>query len=182
MRGALARRVNAIDGCRYVRGRPRRIDLPDALPDSTLDALLEVLRECGEDFGFHDERYPSPSDPGADFSYSPSETEGKWRMTLGNHGWTGGIYEIDGGTIRRQVKDLVARKLLRSIEVGDVCFFSHKPAESAASSRAMNKKLLRIHPGGGSRPPVGVSNAIVARSSGGSEPGAPPDRGGIEHF
>ncbi|HYH67884.1 MAG TPA: hypothetical protein VD866_24515 [Urbifossiella sp.] len=142
----MARRVNAIDGCRYVRGGTRRIDLPDPLPDSTLAELLHVLWECGEDFGFDDERYPSPSDPGACFSYSPSETAGKWRMTLGNHGWTGGIYEIDEDTIRRQLQDLIAKKLLRSIEVGDVCFFSRKSAEGAAASRAMNKKLLRIHP------------------------------------
>lgn len=146
MRKALAPRVNAIDGCRYVHGKTRRIDLPDALTDSTLNALLQVLWECGEDFGFFDERYPSPSDPGADFSYSPSETAGKWRMTLGNHGWTGGIYEIDDATIRRQIKDLVAKELLSSIEVGDVCFLSRKPAESASSNRSMNKKLLRIHP------------------------------------
>src|SRR5262245_60144129 len=121
MRRALTRHVNAINGCRYIRGRTRRIDLPAALTDSTLDALLQVLRECGADFGCCDERYPSPSDPGADFSYSPSETEGKWRMTLGNHGWTGGVYEIDDGTIRRQLKDLVAKNLLSSIEIGDVC-------------------------------------------------------------
>ena len=55
------------------------------------------------------------------------------------------------------VFDLVGKKLLQSIEVGDVCFFSRKPAESAASNRAMNKKLLRIHPA----PPASVRNAIV---------------------
>jgi hypothetical protein len=146
MRMSLARRVNAIDGCRYVRGRTLRINLPNPLTDSTLAELLQGLRECGEDFGFDDERYPSPSDPGACFSYSPSETAGKWRMTLGNHGWTGGIYEIDDSTICRQLKDLTAKRLIHSIEVGDVSFFSRKPVESAASSRAMNKKLLRIHP------------------------------------
>lgn len=147
MRMSLTRLVGAIDGCRYVRGRPGRIDLPNPLPDATLDELLQVLKRCGKDFGFYDERYPSPSDPGAEFSYSPSETAGKWRMTLGNHGWTGGIYEIDDDTIRRQIGDLVAKKRLRSIEVGNVYFFSHMPNESAASSRAMNKKLLRIHRG-----------------------------------
>jgi hypothetical protein len=65
-------------------------------------------------------------------------------MTLGNHGWTGGIYEIEDATIRRQLKDLSARKLLSSIEVGEVYFFSRKPLESDSSSRSMNKKLLRI--------------------------------------
>src|SRR6476659_738066 len=120
MRMTLAQRVKSIDGCRFVRGKIRRIYLPNPSSDSTLGELLQVLRECDEDFGFFDERYPSPSDPGAYFSYSPSETAGQWRMTLGNHGWTGGIYEIDDGTIRRQLKDLVARKRLRSIEVGDV--------------------------------------------------------------
>jgi hypothetical protein len=164
MRRALARRVNAIDGCRYGRGRTRRIGLSDPLLDSTLDGLLQVLREYGEDFGFFDERYPSPSDPGAYFSYSPSETAGKWRMTLGNHGWTGGIYEIDDATICRQLKDLIAKKLLRSIEIDDVCFFSRKPAESASSSRSMNKKLLRIHPPTDRGPPVGVRVAIVGGS------------------
>lgn len=147
MRRGLARRVNAIDGCRYVRGRTRRIVLPDPLPDVTLDAVFQVLREGGLDFGFFDERYPSPSDPGAYFSYSPSGAAGRWRMTLGNHGWTGGVYEIDDGTVRRQLRDLVARDLLRAVEVGDVCFFSRKPDESAAASRAMNRKLLRLHPG-----------------------------------
>jgi hypothetical protein len=77
-------------------------------------------------------------------------------MTLGNHGWTGGIYEIDDATICRQLKDLVAKKLIHSIEIGDVCFYSRKPAESAASSKAMNKKLLRLHPSDRSRSAGGV--------------------------
>jgi hypothetical protein len=147
MRMTRARRVNSIEGCRLVRGKIRRIDLTEPLTESTLQDLLQVLRVCDEEFGFYDERYPSPSDPGADFSYSPSETTGKWRMTLGNHGWTGGTYEIDDSTICRQLKDLVAKKLLRSIEIGDVCFFSRKPAESASSNRSMNKKLSAIHRG-----------------------------------
>ena len=137
--------MNRLDGCRLVHGRTRKIRLSGSVDDATLHALLQALKDHGEEFGFFDERYPSPSDPGAYFSYSPSEAAGKWRMTLGNHGWTGGIYEIDDDTVCRQLRDLVADKLIRSIEIDHVYFFSRKPAETASSNGSMNKKLMRIH-------------------------------------
>ena len=70
-------------------------------------------------------------------------------MTFGNHGWSGGIYEIDDMTICRQLMDLVTLGLLQSIEIDGVVFFSHYQLKSAEQSTAMNEKLLAIHGGSG---------------------------------
>jgi hypothetical protein len=113
---------------------------------STLEQLLRVMKENGQEFAFYDEDYPSPSDPGAYFSYSPKNSaQGVWRMTLGNHGWSGGIYEIEERTICCQLKNLVSRKRLDSIQIDNVCFFSHYQLEEDSSSSKMNTKIMTIH-------------------------------------
>ncbi len=55
--------------------------------------LLEFLKSHKLSIEFFDCLYPSPSDPGAYFSYS--SLKNSWEITLGNHGWSGGIYKID---------------------------------------------------------------------------------------
>jgi hypothetical protein len=147
-------RINSINGLRLVDAEIRRIEFPGPVSDPTLRELLQVLKDNDAEFALYDERYPSASDPGAYFSYSPTGAPvGKWRMTFGNHGWSGGIYEIDDNTICCQLMGLVARGLLKSIELDRVCFFSHYPLERASRSKAMDKELLAIHGVSESRPP-----------------------------
>jgi hypothetical protein len=74
-------------------------------------------------------------------------------MTFGNHGWSGGIYEIDDRTICCQLKDLVTNKLIQHIKLDRVYFFSHYQLESASENRAMNNQLLAIHGGNEQRSP-----------------------------
>jgi hypothetical protein len=54
---------------------------------------MDVLLKQEVEFAFFDATYAPSSDSGAYFSYSPSNSV--WRMTFGNHGWSGGIYEIE---------------------------------------------------------------------------------------
>ena len=141
-------RIDAIGGLRFVDAEIRRVEFPGPLSGSTLAELLAVLKDDEAEFAFYDERYPSASDPGAYFSYSsPKAPPGKWRMTFGNHGWSGGIYEIDDNTVCSQLLDLVTSPLLKSIDLDRVCFFSHYQLESASQSNAMNQKRLEIHGG-----------------------------------
>jgi hypothetical protein len=111
-----------------------------------LEQLLRVMKENDQEFAFYDEYYPSPSDPGAYFNYSPKKSvQGKWRMTLGNHGWSGGIYEIEEYTICCQLKNLISKKRIDSIQIENVCFGSHYQLEKSSSNCKMNTKLMEIH-------------------------------------
>ena len=104
-----------------------------------------MMEKSGQEFALYDESYPSPSDPGAYFSYSPNSAQGVWRMTLGNHGWSGGIYEIEERTICCQLKNLISKRRIDSIQIDKVCFFSHYQLEGSSSSSKMNTTLMAIH-------------------------------------
>ncbi len=143
-------RINSIDGLRFVDAEIRKIEFPGPLSSFALTEMLQVLKDNDAEFALYDEQYPSMSDPGAYFRDSSADAPaGKWRMTFGNHGWSGGIYEIDDMTICRQLMDLVTLGLLQSIEIDGVVFFSHYQLKSAEQSTAMNEKLLAIHGGSG---------------------------------
>jgi len=49
----------------------RRVVLAHDMQFSAIVSLLHSLMVGGIEFGFYDAKYPSPSDPGAYFSYSP---------------------------------------------------------------------------------------------------------------
>jgi hypothetical protein len=64
---------------------------------------------------------------------------------MGNHGWSGGIYEIEPSTISRQLKHLNDNGLLKGLRLDGICFFAHYALESQENSRAMNERLCQIH-------------------------------------
>jgi len=66
-------------------------------------------------------------------------------MTLGNHGWTGGIYEIDAPVVTNQLWALYSTGLLSALELESVHFFSHYQPESRSENEAMNMKLRGLH-------------------------------------
>ena len=105
--------------------------------------LLQSLMDGGMEFAFYDSTYPSPSDPGAYFSYAPMN--GVWRMTLGNHGWSGGIYEIGAAVVANQLQSLCSKGILSAIELDGVHFCSHYQSESRSKNEAMNIKLGNLH-------------------------------------
>jgi len=119
----------------------RRIIFTGELPE--FSAALEEMMALNVEFAFYDPMYPSPSDPGAYFSYSPSR--GAWRMTLGNHGWSGGIYTIAHATIGTQLRSLYSRKLLKALDLDNVHFSAHYAPESPTKSEEMNVRLQKLH-------------------------------------
>lgn len=113
------------------------------LTEETFPSFLNALMREGIEFNFYDPKYPSPSDPGAYLSYSPQN--GEWLMTLGNHGWSGGIYNIETTTISRQLYNLYALGRLTSVGLDRVCFFKHYQPESVEKNEQMNWLLQEIH-------------------------------------
>jgi hypothetical protein len=110
---------------------------------AAIAALLQAMLESNTEFRFFDPLYPSMSDPGAYVSYSPGK--GAWRMTMGNHGWSGGIYEIQAQVVCNQLHSLRARGLLKTIDLEQVYFGSHDAPESLSTNEEMNRRLLEIH-------------------------------------
>lgn len=136
--------MNKIPGVEVTTGaRGRQIIFKDDLPSNTFVTLLESMMNDGIEFAFYDATYPSPSDPGAYFSYSPMN--GVWRMTLGNHGWSGGIYMVEAAVVSTQLRSLYSKGALDPLDLEKVCFFSHYEPEPQSKNEAMNRKLRELH-------------------------------------
>lgn len=138
--------LNSLAGIQVIEKGKGQIQLTEQVTLEQVQHLLDVFRKHGREFAIYDPCFPSPSDPGAYFSYSPEKALlNTWNMTLGNHGWTGGIYVIDEKTVALQLKNLAARKLLEQVDLGGACFFSrYSPVEKARNER-MNEQLLILH-------------------------------------
>jgi len=136
--------METIEGVNYHDGPSgREVIFDEGLSEKTFSLFLAAMMKGGLEFGLYDALYPSLSDPGAYLSYRPSN--GTWKMTLGNHGWSGGIYDIEPSTICSQLKNLHDKGLLKGLGLDGVCFFSHYALESQEKSRAMNERLRQIH-------------------------------------
>ncbi len=130
-------------GSRVGGAGKRQIALSSEHRLQRFDEVVTVFGQCGVEFAIHDRCFPSPSDPGAYFAYSPSG--GRWRMTLGNHGWSGGVYDIPASTIVVQLHSLFAKGLLRAIDLDRVGFFKHYSPETAEKNQAMVERLQALH-------------------------------------
>lgn len=144
---AVAARLAAmppIEGIHVQEGPPRRrLCFDQGLTGDAFAQLLAWLMQADIEFALFDPLYPSPSDPGAYLSYRP--VNGVWRMTLGNHGWTGGIYEIEMAIVCQQLSNLHAKGQLGEITVEEVAFFSHYELRSVEANAEMNQRLCDIH-------------------------------------
>jgi hypothetical protein len=135
--------VNAITGLNLVDGA---IVFSEAFSETDFGRLLQLLRESVGEFTFYDPLYPSISDPGAYFSYSRENAPpNTWRMTLGNHGWSGGIYQIETRTVQRQITHLWSSGLLDSVRIKHVHFFRHRQLQSAVDNEAINARIRQLH-------------------------------------
>lgn len=128
----------------------RYIKFQEGISTKSIQALLELLRKNAIDFEFYDERYPilsEESDPGAYVSYSQKKNtlDKVWNMTMGNHHWSGGIYQIDESTVAIQLKDLIDRKLISEIKIDRVAFFDHYEMRGPEKSKEENKKIAEKH-------------------------------------
>lgn len=127
----------------YEDSNGRHVAFAEGLPAQTFNAFLDAMMKDRLEFSLYDPRYPSPSDPGAYLSYSPQK--GRWRMTLGNHGWSGGIYDIEASVVARQLVSLYTAKQLSPLGLDNVCFFSQYEPESQERNKEMNNLLEHLH-------------------------------------
>lgn len=114
----------------------------DFISISKLDDLFEIFEKHKFKFDLFDRKYPQISDEGAYFSYSFDKV---WKMTLGNHGWSGGIYTIDKTVIVNQLTSLIMLENKIELEIQNANFFRHFTEKSNSENFEMNKKLEEIH-------------------------------------
>jgi hypothetical protein len=112
-----------------------------------ISQLLALLREKKSGITFHDTVHPTISNPGAYFSYSTEKSvdDKHWSMTCGNHGWSGGIYQIRDFTLAQQIISLVKKEELSRLQISDVGFFSHYDVKSEAESKTMDAEIQEMH-------------------------------------
>lgn len=123
-----------------------RIQFGNALSAEDFGRLLQSIRRHVGEFALFDPLFPSVSDPGAYFSYCALPPLPKrWHMTLGNHGWSGGIYQIEEQTILCQLENLWRQGKLNSVSIDHVNFFHHRPRQSGEANNTMNARLMQIH-------------------------------------
>jgi len=126
------------------------VEIVEISREATFDDITElllVLRKHRIAFALYDPYYPSPSDPGAyiDYSQEKNEASNSWSMTLGNHGWTGGIYTISENNIALQIHHLVENGQINSISINEVKIFSHYEKQNSVRNREQNALIYRIH-------------------------------------
>jgi hypothetical protein len=124
----------------------RRVKFTGVASLEVIQTLLDALRNEGLEFRFHDPLYMDEED-GAYFSYRPGSEPSRavWEMTLGNHGWSGGIYEVDSAVLCRQLKGLHDRGLLEEVGLERVCFFAHYPRQDTEANLRLNQELRELH-------------------------------------
>jgi len=125
----------------------RYIHLSQNTTLESIKSLLQLLKINKIPFQVYDKLYPSMSDPGAYLSYSQEKNMSPdcWSMTLGNHGWTGGIYTIDENIIASQLENLLKRGLIQEIQIEKIAFFSHYDFEKSDRNIEMNAELAKLH-------------------------------------
>lgn len=147
-RHPFADRVNGLEGVSTVyRGAHRVIGLHKEVSHEVIAQLLALLRERQMSFSVYDPLYPSPSEPGAYMAYRPEPDTAApaWSMTLGNHGWSGGIYTIKERNMVLQLGHLVRLGLIDSIGIDDVSFFAHYDKVYPDRNYNENARLVGLH-------------------------------------
>ncbi|RZK56001.1 MAG: hypothetical protein EOO91_12960 [Pedobacter sp.] len=119
-------------------------------PNVTMDTILQLLSLLHQNriaFSFYDALYPSVSDTGTYFDYQPTknETAITFLMTLGNHGWSGGIYEISENTVATQIFNLIYQNHLQVISIDKVRLFTHHPLKDVAQNLKQNELICGLH-------------------------------------
>lgn len=112
-----------------------------------IKTLLNILKSEKYQITFHDNVHPAISDPGAYFSYTSEKTidDSHWSMTYGNHGWSGGIYQIRDFILARQIISLIKKEELTRIQISDVIFFSHYELKSEDESIKKGAEITDMH-------------------------------------
>lgn len=148
LKQTLDSQVNKIVGLKIVqKNNSIAIAIEQNTQIQTVKDLLQLLRENKVAFALYDSFYPSPSDPGAyiDYSHEKGDNTHTWSMTLGNHGWTGGIYSIEEGVIANQIYNLIKQKQIDSIRIDNVKIDAHYCKKTGELNEKQNDLLSKIH-------------------------------------
>ncbi|MEO4006677.1 hypothetical protein [Flavobacterium sp. CAU 1735] len=132
------------------QGDKHWIELNEQMNMETIQLLLKTLRTHKIPFSVFDEMiysWDDDHDRGAYITYSQDQNdkENSWSMTLGNQGWSGGIYTITEQNIALQLWHLVQEKSIDSITIKNVAFFGHYDKEDLDSNQYMNTLLYSTH-------------------------------------
>ena len=120
-----------------------KIDLPKELESQEVFAILNDFKESGVAFQIYDSFYPSPSDPGAYICYLyQGKNTDSFGMTLGNHGWSGGIYQINEDVTANQLLHIAKTQNGLKIEIDRAVFFSHYGQETSSKNQKINILLI----------------------------------------
>lgn len=134
--------ISKLDGLKRLDGK--RYALSAAAPYESYVQLIELLSYAMLGFSLYDPRYPSPSDPGAYLDFflrGPNDKD--WRMTLGNHGWSGGAYIFSPGFVVDYLSSTVRNGSVGTIEVGTSGFRHY--ADEPARTPEISALLKKIH-------------------------------------
>jgi hypothetical protein len=111
-----------------------------------LDSLIFSAKYNDIGLSYFDDLYPSPSDPGAYFNFFHSnESETIYYMSLGNHGWSGGIYLVDEEIMKKQLRNLIHHKLLKTIELTFELPMKYYSLKDSRSNSEMSQRLIDLH-------------------------------------
>jgi hypothetical protein len=144
----LCREIEQINGLKIIEKREKKhIVFVEKIAIENIEKLLNIFAKYKQSFHFYDALYPSPSDPGAYMSYEKVATENatQWRMSLGNHGWSGGIYLIDNQVFTAQLSNLLTKQLLQEISIETAGWASQKAIVDRDENDKMNKRILEMH-------------------------------------
>lgn len=123
------------------------LEIDKSVSTDDISELLILLREEKYEITFHDTVHPTISDPGAYFSYSTVKSldDKHWSMTYGNHGWSGGVYQIRTFTLASQIISLIKKEQLTRIQISNVIFFSNYDLKSEDESKKKESEIQEMH-------------------------------------
>jgi hypothetical protein len=146
LKPTLTEKISKIKGIKIEEKFNNKVAIFDStLSSAEIEEFVNILYNYESAFSFYDRLYPSPSDPGAYTSYFRKENSESWKMTLGNHGWSGGIYSINKEVIYKQLNNLIHSSQLTEIQFEGVVTFSHYEEEPSEKNKKQNDYIREIH-------------------------------------
>ena len=145
-KSTLETEISKIEGIRLTEKFTKKIAIfESSFSVNNIELFVNTLHKFKTAFTFHDTLYPSPSDPGAYISYFLTPNSDHWKMSLGNHGWSAGIYTIENEVIYKQLTNLIQSSLINEIQIEGVVTFSHYAEKNDEENKKQNEYLLEIH-------------------------------------
>lgn len=139
--------IEKINGLKVIeKSECQYVQFSTDLTYQDLESLIHFLRKHKIAFSFYDFLYPSISD-GTYLIYSQlnNDSEKHWNMTLDNHGWFGGVFQIEESIILKQLENLIKKNLIQDIQIERVVSFLHFKNAETNRNQFVNDRILEIH-------------------------------------